>query len=158
MKGFSLVEVLVAMALLATTATGLAGLMSLSTRVIQDSRVDMVETMAAAGKMAELRALTWAYDAGGAGVPVSDPGLALSPANALSSNVAGFVDFVDASGARVGAGVTAPPQGVYVRRWSIASLVADPAHTLVLQVVAARVTTPFARDVHVVSLLARTAQ
>lgn len=146
------------MALVATSAAGLAELFSLASRVTQESRIDTGATFAAESKMAELRALTWAYDAAGTSVPVSDAGLAWSPASTLTANVDGFVDYVDVAGAFVGGGVLPPRQGVFVRRWSIQPLPADPANTLVLQVVAARVTRPQSRDVHLISILARTAQ
>jgi prepilin-type N-terminal cleavage/methylation domain-containing protein len=155
-KGFSLVEVLVAMALLATTALGLAELFALSDRVTLASRVDTVATMAAQSKMAQLRALTWRFDA--AGGPVSDAGLAISPASSLTTSTDGYVDYVDAGGASVGAGAEVPPEAVYLRRWQIQPLPSDPGHTLVLQVVAARVTQPAARDAHLIAILARTSR
>jgi hypothetical protein len=107
--------------------------------------------------MAELRALTFAYDASGSGVPVNDARLTVSPASALVADIDGFVDYVDSAGAVVGAGA-AERLGVYIRRWSIQALPADPANALVLQVVATRATRPAARDVHLVSILARTAR
>ncbi len=152
-----MVEVLVAMALVAVSAAGLADLFVLSSRVTHASRVETVETMAALGKMAELRSLTWAYDAGGSGAPISDPGLSISPASSLAVSAGGFADYLDASGAVIGSGVQPPPQGVYLRRWSIRPLPAD-GNALVLQVVATRVTSPQARDVHLISILARTSQ
>ena len=61
-------------------------------------------------------------------------------------------------GGAVGAGVSVPREAVFVRRWSIQPLPADPANGLVLQIVATRVTQPAAREVHLVSILARTAR
>lgn len=156
-KGFSLVEVLVAMALVATSVVGLAELFSIASRVTAISRADTVETIAAATKMAELRALPWTYDTN-SGAAVSDAGLAVSGSGTLTSSTGGYVDYVDGAGRLVSAGVAVPPQGVYVRRWSILPLPSDPANSLVLQVVATRVTRPQARDVHFLSILARTAQ
>lgn len=143
-KGFSLVEVMVAMALVATCALGLAELFALSSQVTQASRVETMATMAAVSKLAELRARTWVAD--------------ISPATSLTSSVDGFVDYVDGAGGAVGSGVSVPREAVFVRRWSIQPLPADPANGLVLQVVATRVTQPAARDVHLVSILARTAR
>jgi len=146
------------MAIVATGAAGLAELFSVASRVTQASRVDTVATLAAEAKMADLRARTWAYNADGSGVAVSDAGLALSPATALSASVDGYADYLDASGVEVGRGVVPPRAGVYLRRWSIRPLPADPANALVLQVMATRVTRPQSRDVHLISILARTAQ
>lgn len=156
MKGFSLVEVLVAMSLVVASALGMAELFAVATRVTQDARIDTTATFAAESKMAQLRALTLAWDADGASV--TSPGLASSPATALTANTDGYVDYVDGSGAVVGAGVAPPPAGVFLRRWSIQPLPADPANAVVLQVVAARVTRPAACDAHLVSILARTSQ
>ena len=170
MKGFSLIEVLVAMALVGASALGLAELITLSSRITQESRIDTVATLAAQAKMAQLRAMTWAYDSAGNGAPVSDAstdvsvdppsaggaGLSWSPLASLQSNVEGYVDYVDASGAYAGRGAEPPPGAVYLRRWSIQPLPSDPAHSLVLQVTAARVSRPQSRDVHLVSILSRT--
>lgn len=157
-KGFSLVEVLVAMALVVTSAIGLAELFSLASRVTQESRIDTGATFAAEAKMAQLRALTWAYDTAGTGTPLSDAGLSVSPAAALTANVDGFADYVDAAGASVPNGAEAAGRRVYLRRWSLQPLPSDPANALVLQVVATRATRPQSRDAHLISILARTAQ
>jgi len=146
------------MALVATSAAGLAELFVVAARVTQASRIDTAATFAAQAKMAQLRMLTWAYDPAGTGEPVSDLGLAWSPETALTANVDGFADYVDAAGVSVGGSTEAPRDGVYLRRWSIRPLPSDPANGLVLQVVATRVTRPESRDVHLVSILARTAQ
>ena len=155
MKGFSLVEVLVAMALVASTAIGLAELFVVSSQVTHAARISSVATLAAESKRAELRARPWAYV--GSAV-LSDDGLAVSPSTALTVSVAGFVDYVDVSGLPIAYALQPSSNSVYVRRWSIQPLPADPANTLVLQVVAAPVTRPLSRDVHLVSILARTAQ
>ena len=172
MKGFSLVEVLIAMALIATTAVGLADLFLLSSRVAHESRVDSAATATAQSKMAQLRGLTWAYDAAGAGTAVADTttdlsvdppgaggaGLSFSPAGSLTSSVGGYVDYVNGDGRYAGRGTAPPPAAVYLRRWSIQPLPGDAAHSLVLQVMATRVTRPRAREVHLVSILTRTAR
>jgi prepilin-type N-terminal cleavage/methylation domain-containing protein len=171
-KGFSLVEVLVAMALVATSVVGLAKLIAIATRVTQESRIDTVATMAAEAKMAQLRSMTWAYDAAGSGALVSDAatdvsvdppsaggaGLSWSPVSSLQSNVEGYVDYVDAAGAYAGRGAAPPRSAVYLRRWNIQPLPSDPAHSLVLQVTASRVSRPQSREVHLISILARTSQ
>ena len=154
-KGFSLVEVLVSMAVIATGAAGLAELFVLSSRLTQASRIDTVATFAAASKMAELRALSFTWNP--AGAPVTDAQLAASPAGSLWSDTAGCADFIDGSGHVLAVGAPRA-QAVYVRRWQIQPLAADPANALVLQVTSAPVTRPGARDVRLVSILARTAQ
>ena len=154
-KGFSLVEVLVAMALVASTAIGLAELFVVSSQVTHAARISSVATLAAESKMAELRARPWAY---AGGTVLSDDGLAVSPSTALTVSAAGFVDYVDVSGQPTAQGLQPSSSSVYVRRWSIQPLPADSANTLVLQVVVAPVTRPQSREVHLVSILGRTAQ
>jgi hypothetical protein len=97
-------------------------------------------------KLEQLRGLTWGFDE--IGLPVNDyttnlaveppandgVGLSPSPANALSSNVNGYVDYVDRFGLTLGGGPVAPPNTVYVRRWSVEPLPTNPNNTLVLQV------------------------
>jgi prepilin-type N-terminal cleavage/methylation domain-containing protein len=137
-KGFTLIEVLVAMALLAVAGAALAALMEISGLGVRDARIDTVETFAAQSKMAELRA---------------DP--ATFAGGSLSASVAGYSDFVTNDGLFAGAGAPAPRSAAYQRRWSVAPAPLDPANTLLLQVVATRVDTPGARDVHLISLFAR---
>lgn len=141
------------MAVIATSAAGLAELVAIASRTTQASRIDTAATLAAESKLAELRALTFIWDA--ASAPVTDPALAVSPSSSLTTDAPGFVDYVDAAGQRVAGGSLG--SRVYVRRWSIQPLPADPINTLVLQVVAAPMTTPRSRAVHLVSILARTA-
>ena len=128
-RGFTLVEVLLAMTLLVVGVSTLASLVVLATQ-----------------KMEQLRALTWGYDA--AGRPIADTttdltmfppggsgvGLTVSPAGALRQNTFGYCDFLDASGTPVGAGTDPPARATFVRRWSIEPLPSNPANTLVLHV------------------------
>jgi type II secretory pathway pseudopilin PulG len=149
-SGFSLIEVLIAMGLLTAMAIGLAQVFAMSARATMTARTLTSTTAMAGQKMEQLRALTWSFAVDGSNLPVSDRtsnlsvtpaaatgrGLAPSPANALTENVPGFCDFLDASGSWVGTGTVAPSAAVYVRRWAIVPLPADPANTLVLQVLA----------------------
>ena len=141
MKGFTLVEVLVAMALVAVAGAALAALMEISGVAIRDARADTAETFAAQSKMAELRA---------------DP--ATFAGGSLSVSVAGYSDFVTSDGLVAGTSAPAPRSAAFLRRWSVAPATLDPANTVVLQVVATRVGRPSAREVHLVSLLAKVAR
>jgi prepilin-type N-terminal cleavage/methylation domain-containing protein len=147
-RGFSLVEVLVAMGILTVVSLGLAQLFAASTRVNIIARGQTSTTMLAEQKMEQIRSLTWGFDSTGQGLPVSDTtsnltafpmtpdgtGLNPSPADSLEHDTAGFVDFVDAGGAWVGTGNTPPGSAVYIRRWSIQPLPTNPNNTLVIQV------------------------
>ncbi|HET9371636.1 MAG TPA: prepilin-type N-terminal cleavage/methylation domain-containing protein [Vicinamibacterales bacterium] len=146
--GFTLVEVLVAMLIMAIASLGVAALFAVSIRANQAARFQTSTTTLATQKMEQLRGLTWGFDADGLGLPVSDTttnlsvyppdasggGLNPSPNDALNVNSAGFVDYLDARGTWVGNGATPPASAVYIRRWSIQPLPTNPNNTLILQV------------------------
>ena len=148
--GFSLVETLVATALLATAVVSLAQLFGLATRSNIGSRNTTYAAVLAAQKLEELRALTWGFDA--QGLPVSDlatdtaavsesaaggTGLSAAPATALRENTSGWVDYVDRLGRKLGGGEDPPRNAAYTRRWAVQPLPANP-NTLILQVLVTR--------------------
>ncbi len=150
--GFSLAEVMVATALLATALVTLAQLFAVSTRSNIGSRNTTYAAVLAEQKLEELRSLTWGFDS--TGLPVTDTstntavnpdeaaggtGLNPSPAAALQENTNGYVDYVDQWGNKIGRGGTTPPaNAIYTRRWSITPLPTNPNNTLVLQVLVTR--------------------
>jgi prepilin-type N-terminal cleavage/methylation domain-containing protein len=83
--GFTLVEVLVAITLVASAGVALAYLVALGSRQAVGTREAFHALMAAQSKLEELRALTWSYS-----VPGSD--IATSPAGTLAADTPGFVD------------------------------------------------------------------
>jgi type II secretory pathway pseudopilin PulG len=149
-SGFTIVEVLIAVAILITLAVGVAQLIAVATDRMAAAREQTSTAVLAAAKMDQLRALAWTYDptAGLPAVPrsdrtsdVSDPGhaptgagLNASPAGVLSTNTPPFVDYLDASGRWVGRDAVPPDTAVFIRRWAIDPLPADPERTLVLRV------------------------
>ncbi len=147
-RGFSLVEVLVAMGLLTVVSMGVAQLFALSTRANLIAKGATSTTAMAEQKLEQLRSLTWGFDLQGQGLPLSDTttnlsvtpplhngsGLNPSPVDSLEQNTAGFVDFLDGGGSWVGTGSTPPRSAVYIRRWSIQPLPTNPNNTLVIQV------------------------
>jgi type II secretory pathway pseudopilin PulG len=145
-SGFSLVETMIATVLLATGVLATAQMVSLAAKGnISANRASYTTTLAAE-KMEQLRSLTWGFDS--SNLPIQDftsnisvdppanngPGLSPSPANALSSNVNGWVDYVDRNGVTLGGGPFPPAGTVYVRRWSVEPLPTNPNNTLILQV------------------------
>jgi len=145
-SGFSLVEVLVAAALLATALLAAAELLTHSVRTGVGVKSSTYAAVLAGRKVEELRALTLAFDQNG--LPVTDlttntavtpeaavggTGLTPSPDGTLTENTPGYVDYVDEFGRKVGGGVRTPA-AVYTRRWSIAPLPSDPVNTLIIQV------------------------
>jgi prepilin-type N-terminal cleavage/methylation domain-containing protein len=121
--GFTLVEVLVAMTLIACAAIGVAELLAVTLAATQSARVQTSALVLASQKMEQLRAVAW-----------GDADLSPSPGAALSNNTNGYVDYLDLRGRLIGSGGAAPAGAVYIRRWAIASLAADPSNALVLQV------------------------
>jgi len=141
--------VVVAGALLVVAAAGIAQLIAIALRANRIARGQTVTAMTAVQKLEELRALAWVYDASGGlrSDTSSDAsrdlagsggtGLSATPAGSLDRNTDGCVDYVDASGRWIGSGATIPADAVYVRRWAVLPLTADPTHTRVLVVLAA---------------------
>jgi type II secretory pathway pseudopilin PulG len=128
--GTSLVEVIVATALLATSLVAVAQLFAVAIGSTIASHTTTVTTALAAQKLEQLR---------------SDTGLTRSPSNALEEDTPGHVDYVDAWGSA--SDERGPPDGArYVRRWSVEPLPADPENTLILQVRVARVGRPASRE------------
>jgi hypothetical protein len=145
-RGFALIEVLIAVLLLAIASIGIVMLLAISGTAIRASKIASWATVLAGEKLEQLRALRWAYDE--TGVPVSDlstdlsvspptgvgRGLAASPADALIQSAPGYVDYLDGSGRWTGNGMTPGPNAVFIRRWSIQPAVQDPANSLVFRV------------------------
>jgi type II secretory pathway pseudopilin PulG len=146
--GFSIIESMIAIGLLATALVTLAQMFGLSTRGNVGARNTTYAAVLAEQKVEELRALTWGFDS--AGLPLSDTtsntavspelttggmGLEPSPLSALQENTDGYVDYVDNYGNKVGTGGQEPPgAAVYTRRWSITPLPTNPNNTLIIQV------------------------
>jgi type II secretory pathway pseudopilin PulG len=150
--GFSLVEVLVAAAVLMTGLIAVAQMFVASTNQNMSARRVTTTAVLAQQKIEQLRGLTWGFD--DFGLPISDfasnitvtppassggVGLQASPANTLTTSTTGYVDYLDAYGAWVGTGSTPPANAIYVRRWSIEPLPTNPNNTLVFQVLVGRV-------------------
>jgi prepilin-type N-terminal cleavage/methylation domain-containing protein len=154
--GFTLIEVLVASALVVSVIGGLAQLAAKGVAQSHAARTSGAALALAQGKLEELRAATWSYDASGVGV--SDPALAESPADALSADRDGWGDAADEFGRP--RATTDIERVVYRRRWFIGRFNAADPDTLVLKVcVSSVVSATFAAggrpDACVSTLLAR---
>jgi type II secretory pathway pseudopilin PulG len=144
--GFSLLETMVATLLLATGLVATAQMFALATRGNIAAQRSTYTATLAQEKMEQLRGLTWGFDAVGLPIqdyttnisvePPADDGLGLqpSPDNALSANVAGYVDYVDRAGNTLGGGPFPPANTTFVRRWSVEPLPTNPNNTLIFQV------------------------
>ena len=146
--GFTLVEVLIAMMVLAIVSLGVVGLFGTAVRATYAARNQTSTSILAEQKLEQLRSLTWGFDDSGQNLPVSDtttdlatnppsnggPGLNPSPTNALDTNLQYYVDYLDARGQWRGTGVTPPGGTTFIRRWSVQPLPTNPNNTLILQV------------------------
>lgn len=158
-RGFSLVEVIIAMGLLTAVSLGVAQLFAVSANANRHARHETSTSALAEQKMEQIRSLSWGFDLDGVGLPVSDtttnlavyphtadgPGLNPSPANTLEQNVPRYVDFLDATGAWVGTGVIPPAGSAFVRRWAIVPLPTNPNNTIVIQVLVSPLSSEMAR-------------
>jgi len=135
--------------MLAVVSLGVAQMFALSTEKNLAAKHQVSTTTMATQKMEQLRGLTFSYDSGGLGLPVTDTtsnlalctpdasgrGLNPSPSGALETNTSGFVDFLDARGNCIATtGTTAPAGAIYTRRWAIQPLPTNPNNTLILTV------------------------
>jgi hypothetical protein len=164
-RGFSLVEVAVALLLLMTVLTGLVPMLTMSVRAVRDARTQSMAAPLAAQKLEQLRALCWAFD--DMGVRVSDvmtrvsrdpfgavgPGLGTSPADALYLSAPGFSDYVDRWGRWVGETDPMPSSAAFRRRWAVRQVAGAGADSLVLQVVVQPVAG--GRDVRLMTVVTR---
>jgi len=145
-SGFSLLEVVVALGLLAGAVIGLSHLLLASASSCRDTRRSDLASALALERMEGLRALSWGYEADGtpredtttnvAGTGDPGPGVGLSPAGALDHDVPGFVDYLDADGRPVSGDRSAVAS--FVRRWAIESSPDGAGEALVLQVLVIR--------------------
>jgi prepilin-type N-terminal cleavage/methylation domain-containing protein len=155
-RGFSLVEMLVAVTMMAVAAAGLAQALGAASRANRGAHTTSVATLLAQQKMEQLRGLLWTVDA--SGLPRSDSALAPSPSGALDQNTPGYCDFADANGHALGGGAPPPAGAIYARRWSIDPLPQNPGNTLVVQVTVTAAGTRHSIDeVHLVTVRTRKA-
>ena len=139
-SGITLLEVVIAMALIAVAVTGVAGLASVARQSSVTARSQTSATLLATQKMEQLLALTWRIDLPGTGLPESDTstdvsydpprsggaGLDPSPVGTLEADTPGYADYLDGGGRWLGRGATPPAGAVYRRRWNIQASPLNP--------------------------------
>jgi len=113
--GFTLIEVVVATAILASAAAALAQLLATASVQSARNRHALTATIAAQSKLQQLRAVRWT---------TTVDGLTASPLRSLLEDTAGCVDYPEP----------------YVRRWSISRRDPLDPDTFVLQVCVFRTT------------------
>lgn len=144
-RGFTLVEVLIALAVLCVAGLGGVQLLVLSFEISATARLSTATAMLAAARLEQLRTLAFEYDANGSRLTDTTTDLTLDPpgsagrgltgsiGDSLDNNIPGFVDYLDAQGRWVGNGASPPPGAVFFRRWSVEPS-APAADLVVLQV------------------------
>ncbi len=105
-EAFTLVEVLLAMVLLATTAVVVASLFAVALRDVRDSSQETAAILLAIQKTEQLR-----------GAESGAPVLATSPSNSLDVDVDGYAEEIDASGRL--SNDSAARGTIFLRRWSV---------------------------------------
>jgi prepilin-type N-terminal cleavage/methylation domain-containing protein len=112
--GFTLIEVLIALALLIALCAGASTLLAIALDAIDRSRQREMALVLARAKLEQLVSLT-------SSVP--------SPSDSLSTSHAGYVDYLDAHGQPLDAA-----GWMYVRRWSIERRGSGASELLIVQV------------------------
>lgn len=129
-SGFTLLETIVATAILVTALAGLAQLFILSSRLTAHAGRQSGAAFAAQSKLEWLLSSAFMYNADGD--PVTDPALEPSPPEALANDVDGYFEHLDGDGQVIFADES--DAGVYVRRWAITALDDAIPEALVIEV------------------------
>ena len=126
-RGFTLVETVIATAVLITALAGIAQLFALSARFMRDSSRSGAVLVAAQDKLEMLGALRFGY--GDDGAPVTDPRLNPSRQTSLHENVDSYFDWLkdDGSGGDERA-------SSFVRRWRITPIAANEPAAIAIDV------------------------
>ncbi len=144
-SGYALIETLVAAGIVVGLAAGVAQVALLTGAAVRASGLQGRALFLAVQKMEQLQSLVWTFD--GALQPVSDEvtSLAFDPPAASGSGLqpsgpvtgpggAGYIDYLDRDGGRIGTGAQQPAGTAFVRRWSVSPLAAAGGDALLLQV------------------------
>jgi prepilin-type N-terminal cleavage/methylation domain-containing protein len=153
-RGFTLIEVVIAVAVLVTVLAGVAGVWAMTAASTRVAREQTLAMQLARDKLEQLAALTWAVQSvGGADVLASDvttnvsrlpattdgAGTRASPGDSLATSRATYADYLDARGRWLDTGPSPPAGARFVRRWWLARTGAGSSEMLLFQVLVATV-------------------
>ena len=116
-RGFTLVETMFAIAIVAVALTALSQLFVIAAQANADARRASMASILARQRVEQLRTQ---------GADLTPQGV-----EALSANVEGACDFLDEYGRSLGTGSSPLPGTVYIRRWSVEPIPTDPETFLV---------------------------
>jgi prepilin-type N-terminal cleavage/methylation domain-containing protein len=152
--GFTLIEVVVAVAVLVTVLAGVAGVWAMTATSTRAAREQTLAMQLARDKLEQLAALTWTVRSlGGSDVLASDvttnvsrhpattdgSGTRPSPTDSLGTSRSTYADYLDARGRWLDAGPSPPADARFVRRWWLARTGAGSSEMLLFQVLVATV-------------------
>lgn len=126
-RGFTLVETVIAAAVLITALAGIAQLFALSARFMRDSTRSGAALVAAQDKLEVLGALRFGYDDDGR--PVTDAGLDASRQTSLHENVESYFDWLKDDGS-----IGAERDSSFLRRWRITPIAANEPAAIAIDV------------------------
>jgi type II secretory pathway pseudopilin PulG len=121
MRGYSVLEVLIATTIVAVGVGALAQLVGVAARANVRATQTTIATVLAQQKMEDL-------------LSASAGDLSASPPGALVQSIDGYADFADRAGRILGRGPAPPAGSAYLRRWSIDPLPNGVNNTWILQV------------------------
>ena len=142
-RGFSLIEVLIALVLLSVAVLGVLQLVAVAVSATNAARLQSLTVALASARLEQLRALTFEFDE--LGSPSTDlttdlstatPGPAgngLASGGSVETSVGGYVDHLDRLGAWIGNSTAPPLDAAYTRRWAV-TVSPFAANVLVLDV------------------------
>lgn len=131
-RGFTLLETLVATGILVTALAGVAQLFVLGSQLTRHAGTSGAALLAAQNKLELLRAQAFTYDP--SGIVVTDPGLEPSPPDSLQEDLDPYVDWLDVNGELTGNADDA----VVSRRWRVTSLGATTPDAIAIEVCVSR--------------------
>lgn len=146
-NGFTLIEVVVAIGLLAGGLLAVAELSLVGGTAARHARRLSLALGAATIRMEQLHGLAWGYDVSGIErhdvesdlsrcevAPSGGRGLSPSPPDAFLRNTDGYSDYLDANGVCLASVGGAPAGAAFERRWSVSPFDAAQPESLLIRV------------------------